>query len=101
MPFVFSDGHGIKAFTRWFSSLDDLAEVDWDATYATMWKDTIEDMDRQRRKQAEFLVHRFCPWDIIESIGVRSRAMQERVERALGAASSAVRPVRINSDWYY
>jgi hypothetical protein len=101
LPFVFSDGHGIKAFTKWFSSLGDLARVDWDAAYATIWKDTIDDMDRQRRKQAEFLVHQFCPWDIIESVGVRSQAMKERVERALGAVASAARPVVIRTDWYY
>ena len=101
LPFVFSDGHGIKAFTKWFSSLGDLVKVDWDAAYATIWKDTIEDMDRQRRKQAEFLVHQFCPWEVIDSIGVRSQAMKERVERTLGAVASAARPVVIRTDWYY
>jgi hypothetical protein len=101
LPFVFSDGHGIKAFTRWFSSLGDLAKVDWDAAYATIWKDTIDDMDRQRRKQAEFLIHKFCPWEVIESIGVRSQAMKEKTERALSVATSELRPVEIRTDWYY
>jgi len=61
LRWVFSDGHGIAHFTSWFDSLADLTEVDWDAVYATWWRDTEDDMDRQRRKQAEFLVHEFCP----------------------------------------
>ncbi len=101
LPFVFSDGHGIKAFTRWFSNLDDLGEVDWPAAYATHWQDTITDMDRQRRKQAEFLVHRFCPWTLIDSIGVSTPAIQSTVQHILATVPSAVRPVIIKSDWYY
>jgi len=64
--FVFSDGHGIARFTNWFDKLSDLDKVDWDAVYATIWKDTVDDMDRQRRKQAEFLVHQQCAWDLIQ-----------------------------------
>ena len=55
LDFVFSDGHGIAAFTQWFDDLNDLDKVDWDMAYADYWADTVDDMDRQRRKQAEFL----------------------------------------------
>ena len=51
--FVFSDGHGIAAYTGWYDDLEDLDEVDWQIVYANYWKDTVEDMDRQRKKQAE------------------------------------------------
>ena len=48
--FVFSDGHGIALFTSWFDRLGELDKVDWEAAYATVWRDTVDDMDRQRRR---------------------------------------------------
>ncbi|MCD6308641.1 MAG: DUF4433 domain-containing protein [Candidatus Latescibacteria bacterium] len=46
--FMFSDGHGIAHFTRWFDEIRDLGKVDWDAVYARQWNNTLNDMDRQR-----------------------------------------------------
>lgn len=100
--FVFSDGQGIANFTSWFDNLEDLNKVDWDAVYAKIWKDTIDDMDRQRRKQAEFLVHQRCDWTLINEIGVVNQAMKSRVEHILAEfAESLRRPVRIKREWYY
>ena len=50
LDFVFSDGHGIAAFTQWFDNVTELNQIDWDVVYADYWADTIADMDRQRRK---------------------------------------------------
>ena len=100
--FVFSDGHGIARFTSWFDNLKDLDKVDWTAVYANMWRDTVDDMDRQRRKQAEFLVHRGCDWALIDKIGVVSVAMKARVELVLAGFSAALhRPVEVHPEWYY
>lgn len=100
LDFVFSDGHGIAAFTQWFDDLNDLGKVDWDTAYADYWADTVDDMDRQRRKQAEFLVHRFCPWDVINQIGVLNNALKERVERILQPNNISI-PVEVRRQWYY
>lgn len=101
-PFVFSDGHGIATFTEWFDDLKDLDKVDWDTVYAKIWKDTLNDMDRQRRKQAEFLVYRHCEWQLIQEIGVLNASMQSNVETILAEFAPALRvPVRIHRDWYY
>jgi len=48
--FVFSDGHGIAAFTEWYDDLSNLSNVDWDMVYQRYWSDNVNDMDRQRRK---------------------------------------------------
>ena len=102
LPFVFSDGHGIARFTTWFDDLARLDQIDWGAVYANLWKDTVDDMDRQRRKQAEFLVHRFCDWSLIQEIGVINRTAQERVERILaGYPPGSHRNVTIQTGWYY
>ena len=98
--FVFSDGHGIAAFTQWFDNIDDLDKVDWDTVYADFWADTVDDMDRQRRKQAEFLAHRFCPWDLIIRIGVLNDGVKKRVERILEQKNRSL-PVDVCRQWYY
>lgn len=43
-----------------------LEEIDWDAVHASDWRNCKEG------KQAEFLVERSFPWDLIERIGVYS-----------------------------
>ncbi len=102
LRFVFSDGHGIKVFTRWFDDLSQLSEVDWEAVYARYWADTVDDMDRQRRKQAEFLVHQVCPWQLVTEIGVVNSGMQSRVQSVVNSFEAALRrPVNVRSDWYY
>ncbi|MFO8089686.1 MAG: DUF4433 domain-containing protein [Desulfatiglandaceae bacterium] len=100
LGFVFSDGHGIAAFTQWFADLNDLDKVDWGMVYAEYWADTVDDMDRQRRKQAEFLVHRFCPWDVVERIAVLNNAVKQKVEHILHREEIS-RPVEVRPQWYY
>ena len=100
--FVFSDGHGIARFTSWYDDLRDLDKVDWNAVYARIWKDTVDDMDRQRCKQAEFLVFQQCGWTLIQEIGVLNDAMRARVEGILAGFDPALhRPVRVHPEWYY
>jgi len=100
--FVFSDGHGIATFTKWFDDLNDLDKVDWNMVYQRYWSDSINDMDRQRRKQAEFLVHTFCPWELVQEIAVIDLERQRQVELILDEFTDIVRkPVRVSADWYY
>ena len=100
LGFVFSDGHGIASFTKWFDNVSELVEVDWDMVYADYWADNVDDMDRQRRKQAEFLVHRFCPWSVVTGIGVLNTAIRYRVDSIL-ADHGATTPTHIHRNWYY
>ena len=59
-------------------------------------------MDRQRRKQAEFLVHRFCDWSLIQAIGVINQDMKTAVEEILaGYPAGLHKPVVVKSEWYY
>lgn len=99
---VFSNGHGIAAFTEWFDDLERLDAVDWGVVYIRYWADTLEDMDRQRRKQAEFLVYQFCPWTLITEIGVMNAAAKSRVEALFDGFDLALRrPVHVRPGWYY
>ncbi|APF16812.1 hypothetical protein Calab_0893 [Caldithrix abyssi DSM 13497] len=101
LQFVFSDGQGIKAFTTWYDNLKDLNRIDWEMVYADYWADTLDDMDRQRRKQAEFLIYQFCPIEAVTEIGVLNNRMKQKVETILQKFGINNIPVNIHRDWYY
>lgn len=102
LRFVFSDGHGIAAFTDWFADTARLDKVDWQMVYERYWSDNLNDMDRQRRKQAEFLIHQSCPWSLIEEIGVLNAAMKTRVEDIFNECDAGLsKVVNVRAGWYY
>jgi hypothetical protein len=100
IPFTFTDGHAIMIYSSFFDDLEDLDNVDWDIMQDRYWHDTAEDMDRKRRRQAEFLVHDFFPWSLIVEIGVMNDRIKEQVETILD--NSEHRPeIAIRRNWYY
>ena len=74
--------------------LTQLDEVDWNAVGARDWRGCKEG------KQAEFLVERSFPWDLVRRIGVRSSQAHGRVSQAVQAASHRP-PVEVKPRWYY
>jgi len=102
LEFVFSDGHGLARFTDWFDDLGRLDAVDWGVVNRRYWTDDVNDMDRQRKKQAEFLVYQCCPWSLIQEIVVIDSAMAQRVQAIQAAFPVAQRSVvTIKRAWYY
>lgn len=102
IPFAFSDGHGIAVFTDWFDDLDGLDNVDWSIVGQRYWADNIDDMDRQRRKQAEFLVWQFCPWSLVQEIAVINEGRKTQVEQILSEYPPELnRVVNVRGSWYY
>jgi len=100
--FVFSDGHGLAGFTDWYDDLAQLDQVDWDIVGERYWRDTPEDNDRKRRKQAEFLVLDRLDWSLIGAIGVINNKMKAKVEAILQQHANRRLPkVVVRSDWYY
>ena len=102
LGYVFSDGHGIAAFTEWFDDANRLDTVDWNMVYQRYWRDEVSDMDRQRRKQAEFLIHQSCPWALVQEIGVVNTQMKTRVEEVLNEFDADLhKVVNVHGGWYY
>jgi hypothetical protein len=100
--FVFHNGHSLAAYSKPFAELSQLTEVDWTAVNLLYWNDTPDDMDRQRRKQAEFLVHRSMSWGLIEQIGVYNAAVKTRVESMLARyPQRQCPPIEHSRSWYY
>lgn len=81
--FVFTDGHAIIWWTEFYNELCHLDQVDWEVMKSRYWVDTIEDNDRTRRRQAEFLVHRFVDFDLLLGIGVKNERMKQVIEDTL------------------
>jgi hypothetical protein len=75
--------------------LRNLDEVNWEAVGARQWSGPLKE-----GKQAEFLVEREVPWDLVERIGVRTHATGQQAVNAISPANH--RPdVEIKLDWYY
>ncbi len=87
LRFAFTDGHADMALSRFFDDLQALNQIDWQVMQAPFWNDTAEDGDRKRRRQAEFLVHHFFPWTLVEEIGVIGRQVAHDVQQSLQASA--------------
>jgi hypothetical protein len=95
---VFTEGHADMDFTDFFNDLKDLDKVDWPLMQSRYWHDTNDGPDRKRRRQAEFLVHNFFPWELVSYIGVYDRSIAETVGEIIKGGSPAV---GIQRGWYY
>ena len=63
------------------SDLARLSEIDWPAVLARDWRGLKEG------KQAEFLIERHLPWDLVARIGVRSQPVYHQAGAALETAT--------------
>jgi len=96
-PWFFTDRHADLAYARQFDSLDRLSEVDWAVMPRRQWGG---DEEVKERRQAEFLVHDWCPWSATSTIGVIDAAMAGRVAEMI--AQSGHQPVvEVHREWYY
>ena len=102
LAFTWSEGHAEMKFSQFFEGLTDLGtQIDWATMKAQYWNDNPPDVvDRKRKRQAEFLVHRFFPWTLFSTIGVINDAMKAEVIQIL--ADAGHKPdVRVQRGWYY
>jgi hypothetical protein len=99
-PWCFTDGHAVEAMTEFFASTERLDRIDWEVIEARYWSSTEADLDRKRRKQAEFLIHGSVPWNWFHQIGVVDQRRAQRVREIIAEAEH--RPeVAVEPRWYY
>lgn len=99
---VFADGHGIMATTQFFTNDSDLDKIDWPLMRSKYWNDTQQDGDRLRRRQAEFLVRDFLPWQVFEHVGTFTEDVMFDVRAAFQAHGQGCEiPVSVRPQWYY
>jgi hypothetical protein len=100
LAFTFTEGHAVMDISHFYSRLGDLDKIDWDLMASRSWSDIIQDGDRKRRRQAEFLVHEFFPFTLFDSIGVINQTMSQKVTGLLQPL--AKKPVvQVVQAWYY
>ena len=98
----FTDGHAKEGMTTFFTDLEDLNCIDWAVISNWDYRPTLEDPDKKRKKQAEFLVHSRLPWECIEAIGIMSDKIEGSVQEILDASHSPHIPrINIQSNWYH
>ena len=91
---AFATSNAGSRFFDDYSDLADLDKVDWDAVHARDWQSCKDG------KQAEFLLEDSFPWEMVLRIGVNSKEIYAKVQRALHGAHH--RPtVEVMPDWYY
>jgi ssDNA thymidine ADP-ribosyltransferase, DarT len=101
IEFVFTDGHAIMGYSTFYTDLNVLCNViDWNLMQSKYWFDTPDDPNRKCRRQAEFLIHQFCPWTLIREIGVINSQIKVEVEELLQNENHCP-PVKVYSGWYY
>ena len=101
LAWVATDGNAATATTEFTDDLGSLeAMVDWPLMVAERWNNTEIDMDRQRRRQAEFLVHQHLPTTLIRWIATYSDQHQAHAQRLLGGHPLDERII-VRPSWYY
>lgn len=95
-PWAFTDRHAELGYANQYDSLDDLDKVDWDVMPERYWSES----EKKEKRQAEFLVHDYCPWEFIQKIVVINQEFKEKVESALIGGSHKP-TVQIRRNWYY
>lgn len=100
MPYVFTDGHAAMDYSDFYEKVEDLSYIDWHVMKATYWNSTAEDPNRKCRRQAEFLVHRRFPLELVTDIVAYNGTRAEECREILAAEGINI-PVRIERSWYY
>ncbi len=95
VPFAFSDMNAGMATAEFFNRKQDLGRIDWEVVESNNFAG-----DRKHRKAAEFLIHRFFPWELVESIGVIDRSRSRVVKKAIADCEHQP-PVAIKPEWYF
>jgi hypothetical protein len=98
LAWVFTEGHAVMDYTDFFDDFADLDKIDWPLMASRYWFDSDEYPDRCRRRQAEFLVHKFFPWKLFSEIGVYNTAIAQKTNQILAGRNI---PVSIKGAWYY
>lgn len=96
LRWAFTLGNAGASFFEDRSDLAQLNEINWDAVGARDFRDS----DIKEGKQAEFLVERNVPWELVETVGIHRATPQAAVHAAIQL--KAHRPaVEVRNEWYY
>jgi hypothetical protein len=100
LDWFYTDGHARHGMTRFYTDEKGFDELDWDSIYAAQWRNTEDDPDRQRKKQAEYMVKPNVPVTCFAYFLTFDERSKQKVESLQSVAQTAI-PVKISKQAYY
>ncbi len=94
--YAFTKGNAGARYTEFFHEISRIGELNWEAIAAADWRDP----SIKEGKQAEFLIERAVPWELVELVGVISERHAEQVTAAIRRAAYQPK-VEVMPAWYY
>lgn len=98
--FIFTDGHAYMANTNYYSESSDLKKLSWTVIQSRDFKSRPEDPDRSRQYQAECLIHKFTPIEVLLGIGCKNQEQADLLSDEVNRRDLKV-PVRVKAEWYF
>lgn len=93
---AFSDKNAGAYLAEFYSSVDNIDKINWQAVESRDFKDS----QVKEGKQAEFLLYDFMPWSLVEKIGVYNAEIQQQVIEMLDQTEH--KPIiSIEKSWYF
>lgn len=96
-PWFFTDRHADLGYAQQIESLNALDSLDWQVMPLRQWSGNTE---TKEKRQAEFLLHDWCPWTAINAIGVINDKIAGEMTKIL-AGTDHKPQVTVRRDWYY
>jgi len=94
LRWAFTNSNAGSYYFEDYTDLRDLSRLDWDAIHSDQWSGF------QDKKQAEFLVEKRFPWELVDGIGAYSYEWLQKVSDILAECEHKP-PIKLKSDWYY
>lgn len=100
LDWFFTDGHARHGMTRFYTDESGFDDLDWNAIYATQWQNAEDDPDRQRKKQAEYMVKGNVPIACFAYFLTFDEQCKQKVESLQSFAQTSI-PVKVSRRAYY
>ena len=97
---VYTDRHAYLATAGFFSSMDDLDEIDWQVLQRRDFRRDPERPEKTDRYQAEALIHEYLPVDRLAGIVCYTEKGVQTLEREVREAQIELRIANL-PDWYF
>ncbi|MGC8605527.1 MAG: type II toxin-antitoxin system toxin DNA ADP-ribosyl transferase DarT [Desulfomonilaceae bacterium] len=100
LRFIFCNAHPIMEITEFFDKLEDLDKINWAIMRSKYWNDTLDQPDRKRQRQAEFLIYESFPFGLIDELVVNTERAKYAAEKMLMEFGIKIE-VNVRPLWYF
>lgn len=97
----FTDAMASVNISKHYDDLKNINEINWHAIHNSDFQNTIDNLDKRRKYQAEFLVYNHVPLDLVESLHVYDEDTKQFVKQELNNAGRGHIPVKVTKFYYF